>query len=630
MNDKRSILLMGKPRLPPEPIPWHAGMLTGIYENDRIRSIRAGDVEILRMIFPAVRDPNWGTVEPEIRRYSMAGRAGSLRIAFEAEYRQRDIHFSARYTVAGSREGIRFVMRGRAGCSFRTNRIGLCVLHPLKECIGKTCRIVHPDGSATTGKFPRLISPHQPFKAIRSMHWEPAAGLHAELLFSGDIFETEDQRNWTDASFKTYCPPLEIPYPVKMPAGRIIEQAVELKVSGSPPKKSTSKIFFRISSRKIDFPCIGVCASTSQKRLDSRSISLLKKLRLDHYRVDIDLRKNKWRLDLGRERINARSIGAGLEIVLYIPDPHSPALQDCVKALADMKQEISRVIVFECGRKSADGVFLGRTVPLLRAALPGTPVGSGTDFYFAELNRGRIPPGFVDFLVFSINPQVHAFDHLSLTANLVAQRDAVLSAKKIACGKDIHVSPVTFKMRSNPDATGPEPAAEPGELPFQVDPRQMSLYGAAWTLGSIKALAESGAAGITFYETAGWRGLMQGDNPPPVPDRFHARNGDVFPMWQVFKWVMDFRKGKIIPLSASHPLSVDGMLMEAEEEKRIIIANFTLQPQKVHLPFTSRRITLLDEKAVRSFVRNPDALQAVAAKRKRMVLPPCAMACIDF
>ena len=36
------------------------------------------------------------------------------------------------------------------------------------------------------------------------------------MIFNGETFEMEDQRNWTDASFKTYCTPLSLPYPIKI------------------------------------------------------------------------------------------------------------------------------------------------------------------------------------------------------------------------------------------------------------------------------------------------------------------------------------------------------------------------------------------------------------------------------
>ena len=36
----------------------------------------------------------------------------------------------------------------------------------------------------------------------------------------------------------------------------------------------------------------------------------------------------------------------------------------------------------------------------------------------------------------------------------------------------------------------------------------MSLFAAAWTVGSLAGLAEAGVASITYYETVGWRGIM--------------------------------------------------------------------------------------------------------------------------
>lgn len=38
-------------------------------------------------------------------------------------------------------------------------------------------------------------------------------GVTVGIDFSGETFEMEDQRNWTDASFKTYCRPLARPAP---------------------------------------------------------------------------------------------------------------------------------------------------------------------------------------------------------------------------------------------------------------------------------------------------------------------------------------------------------------------------------------------------------------------------------
>src|SRR3712207_7382130 len=39
---------------------------------------------------------------------------------------------------------------------------------------------------------------------FRSLTHEAAPGLRVTCRMEGDTFEMEDQRNWTDASFKTY------------------------------------------------------------------------------------------------------------------------------------------------------------------------------------------------------------------------------------------------------------------------------------------------------------------------------------------------------------------------------------------------------------------------------------------
>ena len=80
-------------------------------------------------------------------------------------------------------------------------------------------KLLHPDGSTTETEFPRLIAPQNPFKELAGLSHEVAPGVWADWRFEGDVFETEDQRNWTDASFKTFCTPLRLPFPVEVPAG---------------------------------------------------------------------------------------------------------------------------------------------------------------------------------------------------------------------------------------------------------------------------------------------------------------------------------------------------------------------------------------------------------------------------
>ena len=89
--------------------------------------------------------------------------------------------------------------------TFWRNRIGICVLHPIRECAGAHYVAVKADGSTQGGVFPRDISPHQPVQDLAALLHEVSPGLWAHVRFNGEVFEMEDQRNWTDASFKTTC-----------------------------------------------------------------------------------------------------------------------------------------------------------------------------------------------------------------------------------------------------------------------------------------------------------------------------------------------------------------------------------------------------------------------------------------
>jgi hypothetical protein len=61
---------------------------------------------------------------------------------------------------------------------------------------------------------------------MEGMKWTTADNLQMELTFEGDIFETEDQRNWTDSSYKTYSTPLSLPFPVSVTKGEKINQRI--------------------------------------------------------------------------------------------------------------------------------------------------------------------------------------------------------------------------------------------------------------------------------------------------------------------------------------------------------------------------------------------------------------------
>ena len=46
--------------------------------------------------------------------------------------------------------------------------------------------------------------------------------------------------------------------------------------------------------------------------------------------------------------------------------------------------------------------------------------------------------------------------------------------------------------------------------------------------------AESGVSSATYYETTGWRGVMETAQGSPLPELFPSLPGGVFPLYHVF------------------------------------------------------------------------------------------------
>ena len=141
---------------------------------------------------------------------------------------ERGIDFRARVTLTGESGGrIVFDFDGESFSEFERNRIGICVLHPA-TAKGAPVTIMHTDNTTESGTLPDTILPHQPFFDISAIRHTAASGLECEIAFSGDTFEMEDQRNWLDASFKTYSTPLALPMPVRIMPGDRVRQSVTL------------------------------------------------------------------------------------------------------------------------------------------------------------------------------------------------------------------------------------------------------------------------------------------------------------------------------------------------------------------------------------------------------------------
>src|SRR5205814_531574 len=134
--------LHGRDTPPVERKALTAGPLAAELEAPDLRYVAAGDLELLRRLFVAVRDRNWGTVPPTLSNVELVEADGGFAFRYDAHYVDAalGIDFSTHGEIAGASDGtLTCTLDGEANVAFDYNRIGWCVLHPA-EVAGRPYR----------------------------------------------------------------------------------------------------------------------------------------------------------------------------------------------------------------------------------------------------------------------------------------------------------------------------------------------------------------------------------------------------------------------------------------------------------------------------------------------------------
>lgn len=565
-----------------EPIPLRAGPVTAFFdaENVFLRYIRAGRDEILRGINAPIRNQDWATIAPKVTNLKIDNRGNSFNVSFDATCQHADIDFRWKGSISGSDQGvIEFTFDGESHSAFKRNRIGFCVLHG-PSAAGQPWILETVDGKTSEGQFPKFISPHQPAKNLRAITHEIAPGVRARVDFVGEVFEMEDQRNWTDASFKTYCTPLEIPYPVNVPKGTKISQKIRISLAGSrsiEPPPATDRTILTLgkqASGETSLPLLGLQVSSEVKHLTDRQLNRLKALRLNHLCVDLNLSDESFVDKLRMAAGQAKALGVSLQVIVGLGK--SPAWD---KLLAEVKQ-LQPPVSYWLVRDGEPEQFKQASKHLL-PVLGKAKIGVTRTTNFVDLNRTRPEDSTVQAVGFAINPQIHAFDNASVVETLPIQADAVNSARQFAGDRPLIIGPITMAPQLLDGIDQPGGPPEGGALPTYVDKRQVEPFTAAWTLGSLKFLSDARAHSATYFETVGWNGVMDADDVGMRPKAFPSRPGELFPVYELLLNIGEYAGGKTLPIDSSDELAAVGLAVQASGRTRIIVGNLTGKAQTI-------------------------------------------------
>lgn len=484
------------------------GPLSFDYDGGALRRISLGAVEVIRGIAYLVRDRDWGTLVPKITEE----RIEPTRISYQARFESQGAALRVAVVIDFT-EGLHFTAHAQAEGDFETNRAGFTVLHPITGVAGAPVRVEHCDGTWREAQFPLLIAPWQPFQDLRALtHW--LGGWQITCRMEGDAFEMEDQRQWGDASYKTYVRPLALPWPYRIAGGAAFDQAVRLNwqaakaAETTPPRASSRGIFPQTALvitaeealRALERP--GDLAQVNPQRLlchfdatlhglaELQAFAALQRLYPAQYDLELIARCDS---DLAEE------------FASHASDLTASALQVATLMLCPAVDRQST----PPGSEWPPCPPLAEIYHAARQAFPGVTLGGGMVSFFPELNRKRPPVELLDFVSHGLCPIVHDASDAGVMQTLEAVSHITASARAIIGDRPYRLGPSTIAMRQNP--YGARVIPNPGLQRVCMsddDPRHRTVFGAAYTVGLAAALVGSGVEVWTPAGLYGPRGVM--------------------------------------------------------------------------------------------------------------------------
>ncbi|MBB6408758.1 D-apionate lactonase [Mesorhizobium sangaii] len=596
-----------------EPVRLSAGALSADFVNGNLRTIRHGGTEVLRAIAYIVRDRDWGTYDPELTDLVIDQGTDTFSISYSASCTGPDAsRLGFRATIKGSRDGrLVFDVSALPESDFETNRCGFCILHPIAGLAGSPVAVEHTDGSTVATKLPLLIDPWQPFRDLRAITHEVRPGVSAECRMEGDVFEMEDQRNWSDASYKTYVRPLALPWPYVLPAGQPLRQTISLLIigEGKAPATAVASEPVRVElgeagPRKL--PDVGMIIYPDDVEAALANLPLLSALGPQQLVLHYDPTRGH---GLDALRSFARLAAA------Y---PARTTLECVVAGVGDLEAEFSAIagMVQQAGlelsaiavspsvdrQSTPPGSAWPECPPLetvyaaARRAFPDVRLGGGMFGYFTELNRKRVPADLLDFITHCTCPIVHAADDLSVMQSLEALPFITQSVRAIFGETPYRIGPSTIAMRQNPygGATKANPWGQRIAMADR-DPRHAGLFAAAWTIGYAAHVASAGLEMLTLSGFTGPFGVLAGPGEP-------VADGSPRPIYRAIKGLCELAGLAHVAATTSDETKVLALAGRSASGQTIVwLANLTADDVPVDISALGRGRLVMTPYAITRF-----------------------------
>ena len=651
----RAVMLCGTEHEDPPARVLCAGPLSVEFENGALRYVRFDGIEVLRAIAFLVRDENWGTFTPQISDLKIEEGPADFAVSYHAVCSDARQRLTYRATISGKRDGaLAFQVTAEAGTDIRTNRTGFVVLHPA-ALAGHAVKVTHSDGRLVLARFPELISPGQPLLDISALDHEIRPGVWASCRMEGDSFETEDQRNWGDASYKTYVGSLLRPWPYTLAAGSRHTQAIRVSIapSGSIAATAASKespVSVEIAGETDGLmPAVGIGVPATEAEHAVAAIDLLRRLAPRHLICHTDLRAEVPQSTLEAYRRLAEATGAQVDLEIIIADDSDPvAMLDALAqrlAAARLKpaslavSTAADLLSWQPGEDRPAQPTAQAICAAARRVFPGVKLGGGVLTYFTEINRKRPPAELLDYVSHTTCAIVHAADDRSVMETLETLPAIMASTRAFIGGRPYRIGPSAIACRSNPYGRAPFENPHNTRVPLaRMDPRQRGLFAAAYLVGYAAACARCRLDAVAFGAPTGPFGFIhrRADHAQPW---FDTHDGDlvrarsVYPAFHVLAGLTEGSGRPLVATAVSKPGVIEALGWREPGRTLLWVANLTAAPVEIALtgPAAATAAVLDAQNFVRA-ARDPEALDALAAPLSidRVKLDSYAVARIDW
>jgi len=608
------------------------GSLSLLYSRDALRRICWHGAELVRGISWPVRDQNWGTYSSTLHEEQIHHDSESFAAKLRFSVANGDLDCQLDLTANQQGEVRADITMTPTNGSFQTNRAGFTVLHPVNGTAGMPLLVTHPDGETEQVYFPKLISFDQPVKNIQGLSYS-VSKAKVDIAFKGEVFEMEDQRNWSDASYKTYCVPLVHPFAYTI--DKPVTQSILLNCSGVATASqdcSGSALHSQLTDNVspqialvLEPDWIGDeslwkwIAKTGIKQIVVRTGSNPSIADMSAYANFLDLLEAE--LDM--------------EIVLDNDEPVAGGLQRIADTLANTGLHPERVLALreiymashQPGGPWPEGATPGSVCVAARSAFPGVKIGGGMLTNFTELNRCRPETEQCDYISHANTSIVHASDDLSVIETLETLPQIFESAAMLARGKPYRLGLVSIGMRSNP--YGDEVAANPKQVRCTMareDPRQRGLFAAAWAVGVLAATQDSAVESICLAAPSGPFGIVYKPWQYPQVGYDHLDRA-VFPLYHVVRTACQMKGAKRLSFNGlPDGVVAFGVQRESDRLKHAMFANVTELILSVSIS-QKMAIVLLDTDSFNDAVLDPDWLENTESQNvTQLELGPFAVA----